>query len=565
MCSIYLLCSAISIQAQNENVGIGTTTPAFKLDVREGSINVDSVYRIDSITVLAVPGSGNLFVGKNAGRINTGSFNTFSGDAAGYSNTSGYNNSFFGQDAGRLNMEGLLNSFFGTSAGFNNANGRYNSFFGSSAGYDNSAGEHNSFFGRAAGLFNSTGHFNSFFGRSAGYSNITGTLNTALGYFSNVNTVDLTNTTAIGANARVDCSNCMVLGSVNNVNGATSPINVGIGVNSPDARLSISSYGTELAGTAASTLFRTNAGILGDQVGDEISLANIGFASNNNSSLGIRAYRSSPGTGWEKTAIVLGMDVDNTVRVNSGFVALNANGNVGIGTKTPVAKLEVSGQVKITGGTPGAGKILTSDATGLASWQPPPPPPPTYYQSVSICCQSWMTKNLDITTYRNGDPIPKVTDQAEWGALTTGAYCYNNNDSTNYAAYGKLYNWYAVNDPRGLAPEGWHIPTDFEWTTLGSCLGGDAIAGGPMKELDTLHWAPPNYGATNLSGFTGLAGSYRDSAGSFYGNEDIGIFWSSTEFNTYSVWYRYLASNNTDLTRNYFDKGSGFSVRCLRD
>jgi hypothetical protein len=111
--------------------------------------------------------------------------------------------------------------------------------------------------------------------------------------------------------------------------------NVGIDVNFPNAKLSISSYETELAGTAASNLFRTNAGVLGNMAGDEINLASFGFASNNNSSLGIRAYRSIPGTGWEKTAIILGMDVDNTVRVGSGFLSINANGNIGVSKFNP--------------------------------------------------------------------------------------------------------------------------------------------------------------------------------------------------------------------------------------
>ncbi len=103
--------------------------------------------------------------------------------------------------------------------------------------------------------------------------------------------------------------------------------------------------------------------------------------------------------------------------------------------------VHVNGKLKVTDGTQGAGKILTSDSTGLASWLPPPAPPPTYYPVVTICCQSWMTKNLDVATYRNGDPIPNVTDSAAWAALTTGAYCYFNNDSATYAAtYGKLYN-----------------------------------------------------------------------------------------------------------------------------
>ncbi len=248
------------------------------------------------------------------------------------------------------------------------------------------------------------------------------------------------------------------------------------------------------------------------------------------------------------------------------FICFAQAQNVGIGTSTPNAKLHVTGTFKVVDGTQGAGKILTSDATGLSSWQPPPPPPGSNDPSVSICCQRWMTKNLDVDTYRNGDAIPKVTDNAAWAALTTGAYCYYNNDSTTYAAtYGKLYNWYAVNDSRGLAPEGWYIPTDFEWTTLGSCLGGDPVAGGPMKEMGTTHWTTPNTGATNLSGFTGLPGGYRDYIGTFYNIGNGGHWWSSTEFNTISAWGRVLYYLNVDLLRNGYDKHLGWSVRCLRD
>src|SRR5687768_3923155 len=162
--------------------------------------------------------------------------------------------------------------------------------------------------------------------------------------------------------------------------------------------------------------------------------------------------------------------------------------NVGVGTSTPTANLDVNGTFKLSDGTQGDGKILTSDSSGLASWQASTTSE-TYYPSVTICCQSWMTKNLDVSTYRNGDTIPKVTDAAEWAALTTGAYCYYDNDSATYAAtYGKLYNWYAVNDPRGLAPEGWHIPSEYEWITLGDCFGGDGAAGDNLKEMGSTHW-----------------------------------------------------------------------------
>jgi uncharacterized protein (TIGR02145 family) len=245
-----------------------------------------------------------------------------------------------------------------------------------------------------------------------------------------------------------------------------------------------------------------------------------------------------------------------------------------IGAGTTVATRKVNffaeggttfnGQVKITGGAPAAGKVLTSDATGLASWQSSSLQ--TYYPSVTICCQSWMTKNLDVDTYRNGDAIPQVTDPTTWAALTTGAWCYNNNSPANDAIYGKLYNWYAVNDPRGLAPEGWHIPTDFEWTTLENCLGGASIVGGAMKEIGTTHWTTPNLGATNISGWTGLPGGYRNPTnGTFISVGNYGYWWSSTEFNTSFAWLRYLFFNNGTLSRDGSPMQGGFSVRCIRD
>src|SRR5205085_6409714 len=134
---------------------------------------------------------------------------------------------------------------------------------------------------------------------------------------------------------------------------------------------------------------------------------------------------------------------------------------------------------------------------------------------------------LSVSTYLNGDTIPSITDPTIWASLTTGAYCYYNNDSTTYAAtYGKLYNWYAVNDPRGLAPLGWHIPSDAEWTTLENCLGGSSVAGGAMKETGITYWLSPNTSATNSSGFTGLPGGYRNpSDGSFYLISSNGIWW----------------------------------------
>jgi len=188
--------------------------------------------------------------------------------------------------------------------------------------------------------------------------------------------------------------------------------------------------------------------------------------------------------------------------------------------------------------------------------------------SVTIGSQVWMDKNLDVATYRNGDPIPQVTDAATWAGLTTGAWCWYNNDPAMGAIYGKLYNWYAVNDPRGLAPAGWHVPSDAEWTTLTTYLGGDAVAGGKMKEGGYTHWSSPNAGADNSSGFTALPGGYRGiNHGSFDGMGSFGHWWSSTEYSASGAWYRILGYYYAEVYRYYgnFGKSFGFSVRCVRD
>jgi uncharacterized protein (TIGR02145 family) len=184
----------------------------------------------------------------------------------------------------------------------------------------------------------------------------------------------------------------------------------------------------------------------------------------------------------------------------------------------------------------------------------------------TICDQDWMIKNLDVDHYRNGDPIPQVTDPAIWATLTTGAWCWYANNSANGPVYGKLYNWFAVNDPRGLAPVGWHVPSDAEWTTLTDCLGGESVAGGKMKEAGTTHWQSPNTGADNSSGFTGLPGGARDPNGTFtvdFGY--VGFWWSSTEYNTANAWDRDLYYGNAIAYRYYNGKAIGFSVRCVRD
>lgn len=183
---------------------------------------------------------------------------------------------------------------------------------------------------------------------------------------------------------------------------------------------------------------------------------------------------------------------------------------------------------------------------------------------IKIGSQIWMKKNLTISRYRNGDRIPQVKDGAEWAALTTGAWCWYNNDSAKGTVYGKLYNWYAVNDPRGLAPAGWHIPNNEEWTILTTFLGGTTIAGAKMKETGTTHWLPPNP-ATNRSGFTALPGGYRVYSGEF---TDIGVFgfwWSATEDYGYYGGVYQLFYDNRHFLHYSGTKQNGYSVRFIKD
>jgi uncharacterized protein (TIGR02145 family) len=186
--------------------------------------------------------------------------------------------------------------------------------------------------------------------------------------------------------------------------------------------------------------------------------------------------------------------------------------------------------------------------------------------TVTIGNQIWMKRNLDVDKYRNGDLIPQVQDPTAWGKLTTGAWCYYGNDVARGTIYGKLYNWYAVKDSRGLAPQGYHIPSDPDWVTLIiTNSGGVTTAGGILKEAGTTHWVVPNTDATNSSGFTALPGGQRDFSGSF-NNLGVGSFWwSSTEIDaekgsTISLYYGDSAVRVMVPNKVY-----GFSVRCLKD
>jgi uncharacterized protein (TIGR02145 family) len=194
------------------------------------------------------------------------------------------------------------------------------------------------------------------------------------------------------------------------------------------------------------------------------------------------------------------------------------------------------------------------------------------YNTVTIGTQTWMKENLKTTHYANGTAIPLITGNSNWEALTdtSKAYCWYDNDSaTNANTYGALYTWSAAmngaassssspSSIQGVCPTGWHLPSDDEWTTLTDYLGGEAVAGGKLKETGTTHWQSPNEGATNESGFTALPGGYRYFIpDTFYYIGNYGYWWSSTEGVPFRActclsfaWNRYLAYDSSLVFRS---------------
>ncbi len=191
------------------------------------------------------------------------------------------------------------------------------------------------------------------------------------------------------------------------------------------------------------------------------------------------------------------------------------------------------------------------------------------YSTFTIARQVWMAENLRVIHYRNGHQIPNVTKSVEWTGLTSGAYCWYDNDQSVNQKYGALYNCHAVTDNNGLCPDGWHVPTDAEWTTLITYLGGLGLAGGRMKAISDL-WASPNTDATNSSGFSGLPGGIRIitsgvNNGKFADIGTRGDWWSSTEVSSDSALFRSLSYLHSEAYRYSNTKKYGFSVRCLKD
>lgn len=198
------------------------------------------------------------------------------------------------------------------------------------------------------------------------------------------------------------------------------------------------------------------------------------------------------------------------------------------------------------------------------------------YNSVQIGTQCWLRQSLNVTKYRNGDVIPEITVNSEWASATTGAWSYYANNSSYGPTYGRLYNYYAVEDARGLCPHGWHVPTESEWVQLELHLGMPAgeinnngfrgtTQGGAIKQAGTSLWASPNTGATNSTGFTALPTGGKGTDGTFYFVTLGGDMWSSTPAGGNTAFYRSTYYLNGGIWRGNAAYAFGFAVRCLKD
>jgi len=186
--------------------------------------------------------------------------------------------------------------------------------------------------------------------------------------------------------------------------------------------------------------------------------------------------------------------------------------------------------------------------------------------TVKIGNQIWMSKNLDVDHYQNGDSIPHVTDLDQWKNMQSGAWCYYNNDPGMGKIYGKIYNAYAIIDNRGLAPKGWRVANNNDWATLDDFLGGETIAGGKAKESGFLHWLSPNTGATNESGLSMLPGGMRHFQNDFVRMGTFGYYWSTTvQTGPKTYWSWSLQNDRNDVIWGAADATSGFYVRCVRN
>ncbi len=189
------------------------------------------------------------------------------------------------------------------------------------------------------------------------------------------------------------------------------------------------------------------------------------------------------------------------------------------------------------------------------------------YLTVVIQDQEWISENLRVSKYNNGSSIPHVQNMEEWAKLESGAWCYHSDDDGK--VYGKLYNWYAVNDKRGICPKGWHVPTDKEWNIMINEFKGIHLAGGKLKSTATVpddhpRWINPNANATDEIEFSAVPGGIRTPDGEFKFLGSFGAYWTNSETHGENAWKYGMSYNDSKIYRHRRDKNYGYSVRCVR-
>ena len=320
----------------------------------------------------------------------------------------------------------------------------------------------------------------------------------------------------------------------------------------PGTTYYLRAYATNGVGTAYGnevpfTTFNPPATTTGSATSITSSSATLGGTVNANgfSTVVTFEYGLTTSYGSEVTAAQSPLTGTVATTVSAGIIGLNASTTYHFRVK----------------GVSSEGTSTGNDATFTTST---PPSVTDYdgnvYNIVTIGTQEWMQKNLMVTHYSNGDAIPNVTDNAGWEVLTSGALCwYNNNEATYKNTYGALYNWYTTADVRNVCPTGWHVPTDADWTTTTSFLGGLSVAGGKLKEAGTTNWLSPNTDGTNETGFTAVPGGYRDTPGNYHNLSSYGNYWSSSD-----GLILYFAYNSGSAGSGLYNVNNGFSARCVK-
>ena len=187
------------------------------------------------------------------------------------------------------------------------------------------------------------------------------------------------------------------------------------------------------------------------------------------------------------------------------------------------------------------------------------------YKTIQIGTQTWMAENLRTSTYSNGLPIENIIDHIEFGSYQNGAWVHFSNNPSYNIPYGKLYNWYAVINTNQICPSGWHIPTDSEWTTLTTFLGGESVAGGKMKSTGKEYWQAPNTGATNSSGFSGLPAGSGPSDPKLGSVGSYGIWWGLIGNVAAEPAFHRLSYNNKKIEHFNTSTSWGLSIRCIKN